>query len=185
MRALIDGNARDASPMQMLRTAVSLHSFADPAEAATDRRERTPQGGRAHRPAADDGRAPPPAAPGPRAPRPRPVALLRRELPLHAARRGPDRPARADLRRGDDPPRRARAERIDLHGARGRRHRRRHALRDHRRDLRAQGPDPRRRQRGGDALHRRVRLGRRGPGRASPRCSRRRRRSSASATRST
>src|SRR3954471_10541399 len=37
VRALIDGNARDESPMQMLRTAVSLHSFADPAEAATDR----------------------------------------------------------------------------------------------------------------------------------------------------
>ncbi|MGZ8693832.1 MAG: citrate/2-methylcitrate synthase [Gaiellaceae bacterium] len=37
VRALIDGNARDASPMQMLRTAVSLHSFADPAEAAVDR----------------------------------------------------------------------------------------------------------------------------------------------------
>jgi citrate synthase len=35
--ALIDGNALDATPMQMLRTAVSLHSFTDPAEAAIDR----------------------------------------------------------------------------------------------------------------------------------------------------
>jgi citrate synthase len=37
VQALIDGNARDATPMQMLRTAVSLHSFSDPAEAAIDR----------------------------------------------------------------------------------------------------------------------------------------------------
>src|SRR5919199_1720716 len=37
VRALIDGNARDASAMQMLRTAVSLLSFSDPAEAAIDR----------------------------------------------------------------------------------------------------------------------------------------------------
>jgi 2-methylcitrate synthase len=36
VQALIDGNARDASPMEMLRTAVSLLSFADPAEAAID-----------------------------------------------------------------------------------------------------------------------------------------------------
>ena len=37
VRALIDGNALDATPMQMLRTAVSLLSFTDPAEAAIDR----------------------------------------------------------------------------------------------------------------------------------------------------
>lgn len=37
VRALVDGNALDASPMEMLRTAVSLLSFADPAEAAIDR----------------------------------------------------------------------------------------------------------------------------------------------------
>jgi citrate synthase len=37
VEALIDGNARDATPMEILRTAVSLHSFSDPAEAATDR----------------------------------------------------------------------------------------------------------------------------------------------------
>src|SRR5436190_19258445 len=37
VQALIDGNARDATPMEMLRTAVSLLSFSDPAEAATDR----------------------------------------------------------------------------------------------------------------------------------------------------
>jgi citrate synthase len=37
VRALIDGNARDASPMEMLRTAVSLLSFSDPAEASVDR----------------------------------------------------------------------------------------------------------------------------------------------------
>jgi citrate synthase len=36
VRALVDGNALDASPMEMLRTAVSLLSFADPAEAAID-----------------------------------------------------------------------------------------------------------------------------------------------------
>jgi citrate synthase len=39
VQALIDGNARDASPMQMLRTAVSLLSFADPAEASIERGE--------------------------------------------------------------------------------------------------------------------------------------------------
>src|SRR5437588_5252715 len=37
VQALIDGNARDASPMAMLRTAVSLLSFSDPDEAAIDR----------------------------------------------------------------------------------------------------------------------------------------------------
>jgi citrate synthase len=37
IKALIDGNARDATPMEMLRTAVSLLSFSDPAEAAIDR----------------------------------------------------------------------------------------------------------------------------------------------------
>jgi citrate synthase len=36
-RALIDGNAHDVSPMEMLRTAASLLSFGDPAEAAIDR----------------------------------------------------------------------------------------------------------------------------------------------------
>ena len=35
--AIIDGNARDASPMEMLRTAVSALSLADPDEAAVDR----------------------------------------------------------------------------------------------------------------------------------------------------
>ena len=35
--ALIDGNAKDASAMEMLRTAVSLLSLSDPAEAAVDR----------------------------------------------------------------------------------------------------------------------------------------------------
>ena len=37
IRALIDGNAKDASAMEMLRTAVSLLSFSDGAEAAIDR----------------------------------------------------------------------------------------------------------------------------------------------------
>jgi citrate synthase len=37
VEALIDGNAKDASAMEMLRTAVSLLSFSDPAEAAIDR----------------------------------------------------------------------------------------------------------------------------------------------------
>src|ERR671937_2682654 len=34
VQAVLDGNARDASPMEMLRTAVSQLSFYDPAEAA-------------------------------------------------------------------------------------------------------------------------------------------------------
>lgn len=37
VRALIDGNALDATPMEILRTSVSLLSFTDPAEAAIDR----------------------------------------------------------------------------------------------------------------------------------------------------
>ena len=37
VRTLVDGNALDAKPTEMLRTAVSLLSFDDPAEAATDR----------------------------------------------------------------------------------------------------------------------------------------------------
>ena len=37
VRAVIDGNALDVTPMEMLRTGVSLLSFTDPAEAATDR----------------------------------------------------------------------------------------------------------------------------------------------------
>src|ERR671935_3020548 len=36
VQAVIDGNAKDASPMEMLRTAVSQLSFYDPAEAAID-----------------------------------------------------------------------------------------------------------------------------------------------------
>src|SRR5947207_13025998 len=35
-RTLIDGNAHDVSPMEMLRTATSLLSIADPVEAAID-----------------------------------------------------------------------------------------------------------------------------------------------------
>ena len=35
-RTLIDGNAHDVTPMEMLRTATSLLSFSDPAEAAID-----------------------------------------------------------------------------------------------------------------------------------------------------
>jgi citrate synthase len=37
VEALIDGNAKDANAMEMLRTAVSLLSFSDPDEAAIDR----------------------------------------------------------------------------------------------------------------------------------------------------
>jgi citrate synthase len=37
VEALIDGNAKDASAMETLRTAVSLLSFSDPTEAAIDR----------------------------------------------------------------------------------------------------------------------------------------------------
>jgi citrate synthase len=37
IQTLIDGNALDATPMEMLRTAVSLLSFTDPAESAIDR----------------------------------------------------------------------------------------------------------------------------------------------------
>ena len=36
VQAVIDGNARDATPMEMLRTAASQLSFYDPAEAAID-----------------------------------------------------------------------------------------------------------------------------------------------------
>src|SRR2546429_3698950 len=36
VRTLIDGNAHDVTPMELLRTATSLLSFADPAEAAID-----------------------------------------------------------------------------------------------------------------------------------------------------
>ena len=46
VRALIDGNARDASPMEMLRTAVSLLSFSDPAEASIERDEERRKAGR-------------------------------------------------------------------------------------------------------------------------------------------
>jgi citrate synthase len=37
VQALVDGNFLDATPMELLRTGVSLLSFTDPAEAATDR----------------------------------------------------------------------------------------------------------------------------------------------------
>jgi 2-methylcitrate synthase len=39
VEALIDANAEDAAPMEMLRTAVSALSFSDPAEAAIDREQ--------------------------------------------------------------------------------------------------------------------------------------------------
>jgi citrate synthase len=39
VQALIDGNAKDASPMEMLRTGVSLLSFSDAAEASIDREQ--------------------------------------------------------------------------------------------------------------------------------------------------
>jgi citrate synthase len=39
VEALIDANAQDAAPMEMLRTAVSALSFADPSEAAVDREQ--------------------------------------------------------------------------------------------------------------------------------------------------
>ena len=39
VQAVIDGNSHDATPMEMLRTTVSLLSFADPAEASIDRSE--------------------------------------------------------------------------------------------------------------------------------------------------
>ena len=37
VRTLIDGNAHDVTPMELLRTATSLLSFSDPAESAIDR----------------------------------------------------------------------------------------------------------------------------------------------------
>ena len=46
VKALIDGNARDASPMEMLRTSVSLLSFSDPAEASIDRADERRKAGR-------------------------------------------------------------------------------------------------------------------------------------------
>ena len=37
VRTLIDGNAHDVTPLELLRTATSLLSFSDPAESAIDR----------------------------------------------------------------------------------------------------------------------------------------------------
>ena len=124
-------------------------------------RERAPEGRDPDRAAADDRgalRAPPPRRAGRRS---RPVARLRRELPDDAARRGAHRRGGAGVRGRDDPPRRARDERVDVHGARRRRHERRHALGDRRRDLGAEGAAPRRRQPGRDGDVRRVRQRRR------------------------
>jgi citrate synthase len=39
VQALVDGNHRDATPMEMLRTGVSLLSISDPDEASVDRKE--------------------------------------------------------------------------------------------------------------------------------------------------
>jgi citrate synthase len=46
VRALLDGNALDATPMELLRTAVSLLSFDDPAEASIDRENERRKAGR-------------------------------------------------------------------------------------------------------------------------------------------
>ena len=46
VRTLVDGNALVATPMEMLRTAVSLLSFSDPAEAAIDRENERRKAGR-------------------------------------------------------------------------------------------------------------------------------------------
>ena len=147
---IIDGNAMDASPMETLRTAVSALSFSDPAEDAIDRANE-------HRKAVTlIAQLPTIVARyerrrrGERAVDPDPsldyaenfLAMLRGEI---ADRRGGAR-----VRDRDDPPRRARDERVHVHGARRRRHERRHALRDRGRDLGAEGAAARRRQPGGD-----------------------------------
>ena len=46
VQAVVDGNAKDASPMEMLRTAVSQLSFYDSAEAAIDRENERRKGAR-------------------------------------------------------------------------------------------------------------------------------------------
>ena len=61
--------------------------------------------------------------------------------------------------------RRARVQRLDLHRARHRRHRQRHAFVHHRRDRRAARPQARRRQRSGDGDHLPLRDAGRGRGR--------------------
>ena len=119
VQTLIDGNAHDVTPMEMLRTATSLLSFADPAEAAIDRENEPPQGRRTDRTAPHGrGSSPPPAA-GSRPGRAGCFSLVRGELPDHAPRREPVGARGACLRHRDDPPRRARAERVHVRGARG------------------------------------------------------------------
>ena len=60
-------------------------------------------------------------------------ARPRRELPLHADRRAPERPRDARVRRRADPARRSRAERLDVRGPRRRGDAHRHPLGDRRR----------------------------------------------------
>ena len=168
-RASSTTTPRDATPMEMLRTAVSALSFSDPAEAATDlaneRRKaatlvaRLPTiVARHHR----QRQGLDPVDPDP--------SLSYAENFLTMLRG--DAPTEQEvtcLRRRDDPSRRARDERVDVHRARRGRHALGHALRDRRCDLHAQGPDPRRRERARDAAGRRDRHARAGRRRSSTR----------------
>ena len=183
--AIVDGRAQDAAPMEMLRTAVSSLSFSDPAEAAIDRANERRKAAqliaqlptivaRYHR-----------RRQGLDAIRARPVALVRGELPDDAARRVADRAGGARVRRRDDPPRRARDERIDVCRTRRRGDALRSAFGGGRRDLRAEGAASRRRERGGDGVLRGDRIARSVPPRRSAGASSARRRSTASAIRST
>src|SRR5919204_2491189 len=90
---------------------------------------------------------PPPDRPGDRAAESQ--AGARGELPAHApGRRALDR-GRRGPRHHADPVRRPHDERLDVHRADHRLDARRHVLGDHRRDRRAEGTAPRRRERGG------------------------------------
>ena len=183
--AIVDGRARESAPMEMLRTAVSSLSFTDPAEAAIDRENERRKAAQLIAQLPDDRRALPAAPRGTRRDRARSRALVLRELPHDAARRVADGAGGARLRRRDDPARRARDERFDVHGARRRRDALGHPLGRRRGDLRAQGPDPRRREREGDGVLRGDRLARGRCRRGARPVRRARRRSTASAIRST
>ena len=94
----------------------------------------------------------------------RPLALPRRQLSVDAERREALGDRHPNPRHRPDPARRPRAERLHLRRPRHRRHPLRHSLRHHRRHRRAQGPAARRRQRRRDAPAAHHRQGRRRSG---------------------
>ena len=156
--AIVDGRARDAAPMELLRTAVSSLSFSDPDEAAVDRANERRKAAQliAQLPTIvaryQRRRAGLDAIP------PDPIALVRGELPHHAARRVAHRAGDTCIRRRDDPSRGARDERIDVCRTRRGRDAVGSALGRRRGDLRPQGAASRRGKRGGDGVLRRDRI---------------------------